>query len=82
GGNFNMGKKPLVRIEDHSRERVVSFFVDCSAPEEAAWNMIRYWTTANLKDYMASGISDMPLKGITQKVSVISEMKESSAMNI
>jgi AraC-like DNA-binding protein len=53
GGNFNMGKKPLIRIEEHSRERVISFFVNCNAPEEAAWNMLRQWTVTNLKDYAA-----------------------------
>lgn len=53
GGNFNMGTKPLVRIEEHSRERVVSFFVNCRGPEEAAWNMLREWVVANLKDFPA-----------------------------
>ncbi len=27
GGNYNMGTKPLVRIEEHGSERVVGFFV-------------------------------------------------------
>lgn len=53
GGNFNMGTKPLVRIEEHGRERVVSFFVNCLGPEEAAWNLLRDWAVANLKDYTA-----------------------------
>ena len=48
-----MGKKPLVRIEEHSKERMVSFFVNCSGPEEAAWNLLRDWTVTNLKDYTA-----------------------------
>jgi hypothetical protein len=48
-----MGKKPLVRIEEHCRESVVSFFVDCSEPEAVAWNMLRDWAVANLKDYTA-----------------------------
>jgi AraC-like DNA-binding protein len=53
GGNFNMGKKPLVRIEEHSKERVVSFFVNCSGPEEAAWNLLRDWAVTNLNDCTA-----------------------------
>ncbi len=53
GGNFNMGTKPLVRIEEHSMEHVVSFDVDCRAPEEAAWNMLRSWVTKNVSDYKA-----------------------------
>jgi AraC family transcriptional regulator len=53
GGNFNMGKKPLVRIEEHGRECVVSFCVDCKGPEEAAWNQLRAWVVANCSDYMA-----------------------------
>jgi AraC family transcriptional regulator len=53
GGSFCMGGKPLVRIEEHSRERVVSFRVDCSGPEGAAWNLLREWSVAKLKDYAA-----------------------------
>lgn len=53
GGNFNMGTKPLVCIEKHSMERVVSFYVDCRAPEEAAWNLLRNWVTKNITDYKA-----------------------------
>jgi AraC family transcriptional regulator len=53
GGNFNMGTRPLVRIEEHSMGRVVSFHVDCHAPEEAAWNLMRDWVTKNIKDYKA-----------------------------
>lgn len=53
GGNFNMGKKPLIRIEEHSKERVVSFFVNCCGPEEVAWNLLRDWAVTNLKDYSA-----------------------------
>lgn len=53
GGNFNMGTKPLVRIEEHSMERVVSFYVDCRAPEEAAWNQLRDWITKKRNDYKA-----------------------------
>jgi AraC-like DNA-binding protein len=53
GGNFNMGTRPLVRIEEHHGERVVSFFVDCRGPEEAAWNLLRDWVTTNIGDYKA-----------------------------
>jgi AraC family transcriptional regulator len=53
GGSFTMGTKPLVRIEEHSKERVVSFFVNCSGPEGAAWGLLRDWAMANLQDYPA-----------------------------
>lgn len=48
-----MGKKPLVRIEEHSKERVVSFLVNCRGPEGAAWNLLRDWAVANLNDFTA-----------------------------
>lgn len=53
GGNFTMGKKPLVRIEEHGAERVASFFVNCRGPEGAAWGLLRDWAMANLQDYSA-----------------------------
>lgn len=46
-----MGAKSLVCIEEHSKERVVSFDVDCCEPEGQAWNALRAWATKNLKDY-------------------------------
>lgn len=51
GGHFNMGTKPLLRIEDHSAERVVSFSVNCIGPEGAALKLTREWAIANLNDY-------------------------------
>ena len=48
-----MGTKPLVRIEEHSKERVVSFFVNCKGPESAAWELLREWAVKNLRDYTA-----------------------------
>jgi len=53
GGHFNMGTKPLVRIEDHSNERVASFSVDCKGPEGAAVTLLRDWAVKNLNDYTA-----------------------------
>jgi AraC family transcriptional regulator len=53
GGQYNVGKKPLIRIEEHHLERVVSFNVHCRAPEEAAWNQLRDWVVRNVKDYKA-----------------------------
>jgi len=53
GGNFNMGTKPIVRIEDHSNERVVAFAANCKAPETVAGNMLREWARENLSDYAA-----------------------------
>jgi hypothetical protein len=51
GGNCSMGTKPLVRIEEHGKERVVSFRDNCRGPEEAAWNLLRDWAVAHLNDY-------------------------------
>ena len=51
GGHFNMGTKPLVRIEEHMEERVVSFRAEGQDPELAAWTKMRDWATANLSDY-------------------------------
>jgi hypothetical protein len=45
--------KPLDRIEEHSNERVGSFFVDCKGPEEVAGNLLREWAVKNLSDYTA-----------------------------
>ena len=53
GGNINVGTKPILRIEDCSYERVVSFFVNCQGPEEAAGNLLREWAVKNLSDYTA-----------------------------
>lgn len=53
GGSFNMGTKPLVRIEEHPNEKVVSFKVDCRGPEEAAGNLLKDWVMKNIKDYSA-----------------------------
>jgi AraC family transcriptional regulator len=48
-----MGTKPPAYIEDHSAERVVSFFVNCPAPEGAAWDLLRDWVTKNVLDYQS-----------------------------
>lgn len=53
GGNFNMDMKPLIRIEEHSNERVVSFFVNCKGPEGVAGDLLREWAIKNLSDYTA-----------------------------
>lgn len=51
GGDYNMNIKPLVRIEDHSNERAVSFFVNCVDPEGVAGDLLREWAVKNLSDY-------------------------------
>jgi AraC family transcriptional regulator len=48
-----MATKPLIRIEEHSQERVVSFAVNCRGPEEAAWDLLRGWVTKNITDYQS-----------------------------
>ena len=53
GGHFNMGNKPIVRIEDHSNEKVVSFFADGKAPEDRSGNLMRDWAVKNIHDYTA-----------------------------
>lgn len=52
-GLEKMSAKPLVRIEEHSNERVVSFYVNCKGPERAAWDLLREWAVKNLGDYTA-----------------------------
>jgi AraC family transcriptional regulator len=46
-----MGTQPIVQIEEHSLDCVVSFEVNCIGPEEAAWNLLRSWVTTHVKDY-------------------------------
>ncbi len=53
GGNLNMGTRPIVRIEEHHAEKVVSFFVNCQGPEQAAWEAMQQWAAANLPDCAA-----------------------------
>jgi AraC family transcriptional regulator len=48
-----MGTQPMVRIEEHSLERVVSFYVNCRGPEESAWNLLRNWVSKNVADYQS-----------------------------
>lgn len=48
-----MGAKPIVRIEEHSLGRVVSFAANCRAPEAVAWGLLRDWATANIRDHKA-----------------------------
>jgi AraC family transcriptional regulator len=50
---FKLAANPIIRIEEHSQERVVSFAVNCRGPEEAAWNLLRDWVTKNVPDYKA-----------------------------
>lgn len=53
GRSLDLAGKPLVRIEEHGRERVVSFAVNCRGPEEAAWNLLRKWAGDSLSDFPA-----------------------------
>lgn len=53
GGNFGMGTRPLVRIEEFSNAKVVSFEVNCLAPEDAAINLLKSWALQNISDYTA-----------------------------
>ena len=82
GGNFNMGKKPLVRIEEHGTERVVSFYANCEGPEGAAWNLLRSWAVTNLKDYKARRYIGCARKAITPMEKIIIPMKIQARMNI
>ena len=53
GGAFQMGSKPLVRIEEHTDMRVATFTADCANPEEQAWRALKGWAEANLPDRKA-----------------------------
>jgi len=63
GGNVSIGTKPVLRIEDCSLERVVTFFVSCTAPEEAAGIMLHDWAVNNINDYMARRFVSCAPKG-------------------
>lgn len=53
GGNLMMGSKPLVKIEELSGVKMVSFQVSCEYPEQEAWNAMHKWAINYLKDYEA-----------------------------
>ncbi len=54
GGNFGMGTKPLVRIEEHDKEWVVSFKHESGASkEESAISLLKDWALKNINDYAA-----------------------------
>lgn len=52
-GEMIMNERPVVKIEEHGSERVVSFNVDCYKPEAVAWQMLSEWCVDNLVDYSA-----------------------------
>lgn len=52
-GSTMLGEKPLVRMEELNRCRVVAFTVNCQEPETRAWNLMREWAVNNLNDYGA-----------------------------
>ena len=53
GGNMMMGSKPVVKMEELSNAKVISFKVNCMDPETQAWNQMRQWVVQNLNDYEA-----------------------------
>lgn len=53
GGNMMIGSKPLVRIEELSNLKAVSFQAHCKESEKLAWNRMREWAVKNLNDYEA-----------------------------
>lgn len=52
-GEMIMNERPIVKIEEHGKERVVSFKVDCHRPETIAWQMLSKWCVDHLVDYTA-----------------------------
>lgn len=46
-----MEENKFMHIEEHSKQRVVSFEVNTRAPEEMAGNLLRKWGVENLTDY-------------------------------
>ncbi len=38
-----MGTRPLIRIEENSSARVVSFYVEGAEPEKRAFGLLRDW---------------------------------------
>ncbi len=53
GGNMVMGSKPVVKMEELSNTKVISFKVNCIDPETQAWNLMHSWVVQNLNDYEA-----------------------------
>lgn len=53
GGNIIMGKKPIVRVEEFSGVRAVTFRAEGIDPEDKAFSMLREWAAGVLNDYAA-----------------------------
>ena len=50
---MTVNETALVRIEEHHREKVVCFSVNCVDPEDAAWGELSKWCRENLPDCAA-----------------------------
>lgn len=50
GGELIMNKTPIVKIEEHHKEKVIAFRVDCENPESAAWGLMSEWCIENMSD--------------------------------
>ena len=46
-------QSPVVKMEELSNAKVISFKANCMDPETQAWNQMRHWVVQNLNDYEA-----------------------------
>ena len=53
GGELMMNKKTIVKIEEHHREKVIAFRVNCKNPENVAWGLMSKWCVENISDRTA-----------------------------
>lgn len=52
-GDLLMNEKILVSVREIKNSHVIAFDVDCFDAEEVAWNQMKEWANANLKDKVA-----------------------------
>lgn len=52
-GEMKMNEESIVRIEEHVEEKVISFDVDCTDPENEAWNQMAAWCRQYIPDRTA-----------------------------
>lgn len=52
-GEMKMNETAIVRMEEHRKEKVICFEVDCMDPEEKAWGLMSEWCRRNVSDRTA-----------------------------
>lgn len=52
-GELLVNHTPIVKIEEHHREKVIVFRTDCESPENAAWELMSKWCKEHISDRTA-----------------------------